>query len=78
MEQRRSFSTLMRMKMLDALTEASSVGVKRCIQGYYLLLMGSGECKPVGGCQYGLRTKLAEGYGLHKGWNNRARTLLFE
>lgn len=49
MEQRRSFSRLRRMKMLDDLTGASSAGVKRCIQGYYPLLMGSGECKPVGG-----------------------------
>jgi hypothetical protein len=37
------------MTMLDALAEASSVGVERCTREYYLLLMGSGECKPVSG-----------------------------
>lgn len=37
------------MTTLDALAGASSVVVEQCTQGYYLLLMGSGECKPVAG-----------------------------
>jgi hypothetical protein len=48
MEQR-CFLRPKKTMMLDALAAESSVGAERCNRECYLLLMGSGECKPVTG-----------------------------